>query len=354
MLVARRNGAAATLPDGKVLVAGGIGSGGTILSSAEIFDPKTNTFSPTTDLPGPRTTPAVQSLIDGRVLVAGGLFQYGSSGATNTSFAFNTDPKAGVVGRDFGQQVVGSETASTPVTVTNLGSEVLQFSGAAGLGGDHPDEFRIVSDRCSTRGLVSGGSCRIWVEATPQEVGTRTARLELTSNSIEPAQTELMVEGIPDPTGPTGPTGVTGGTGPTRTSGATGETGPTGTTGATGATGPEGPRGLRPGVSFSALALPARAGQFAVASVRCPAASAGCSVFRSRAAWKQAGKIHELKLRLPKRIKAGALVRARVAVPPSLAGRAKARNVGGRLVVVIGARSSEGRSTLVRRLIRVR
>jgi hypothetical protein len=70
MSVERAGAAAAPLADGRVLVVGG----GTSPSSAEIFDPKTNTFSSagigaTT---APRAHAAAAPLADGRVLIAGG------------------------------------------------------------------------------------------------------------------------------------------------------------------------------------------------------------------------------------------------------------------------------------------
>jgi hypothetical protein len=66
---------AARLPDGRVLVAGGYDSNtGDSLNTAEIFDPKTSTFSASGvgTMADIRYAPAVAALPDGRVLVAGG------------------------------------------------------------------------------------------------------------------------------------------------------------------------------------------------------------------------------------------------------------------------------------------
>jgi Kelch motif len=68
---ARSRAVAAPLPDGRVLVAGGAYKGGA-LDSAEIYDPVTGTFSPTDPLEVARASAAAASLPDGRVLVAGG------------------------------------------------------------------------------------------------------------------------------------------------------------------------------------------------------------------------------------------------------------------------------------------
>jgi hypothetical protein len=62
---------ATRLADGRVLIVGGV-DGAAALSTVELFDPATNTFSPAAPLPGPRATHGAALLRDGRVLVAGG------------------------------------------------------------------------------------------------------------------------------------------------------------------------------------------------------------------------------------------------------------------------------------------
>jgi Ca2+-binding RTX toxin-like protein len=74
----RAYAAAAPLPDGRVLVAGGggvdTGHGATRNASAEIFDPATNSFGSAGigAMSGPRDAAAAAPLPDGRVLLAGG------------------------------------------------------------------------------------------------------------------------------------------------------------------------------------------------------------------------------------------------------------------------------------------
>jgi hypothetical protein len=68
---------ATLLPDGRVLIAGG-GGGSKDAASAELFDPKTGTFGPTGSLVGPtgsmaRSDHTATLLPDGRVLIAGGV-----------------------------------------------------------------------------------------------------------------------------------------------------------------------------------------------------------------------------------------------------------------------------------------
>jgi hypothetical protein len=64
---------ATLLSDGRVLIAGGNNQNiPGILSSAELYDPKTGTFSPTGSMGTARTEFTATRLADGRVLVAGG------------------------------------------------------------------------------------------------------------------------------------------------------------------------------------------------------------------------------------------------------------------------------------------
>lgn len=74
MSVAREGFFSALLPNGKVLVAGGMrrAPGTTYLSSAEIYDPSTGTFTYTNSMPQTRGDPIGISLANGKVLVAGG------------------------------------------------------------------------------------------------------------------------------------------------------------------------------------------------------------------------------------------------------------------------------------------
>ncbi|MGH2546364.1 MAG: Kelch repeat-containing protein [Actinomycetota bacterium] len=68
----RQGPAAASLPGGRVLIAGGIGASMNFLDTAEVYDPATGTFSPTGSMSIERFKAAAAPLPDGRVLVAGG------------------------------------------------------------------------------------------------------------------------------------------------------------------------------------------------------------------------------------------------------------------------------------------
>jgi hypothetical protein len=82
MSVPRTGAVAAALPDGRVLVGSGTSSDlGNALSSAEVFNPTTNTFSSAGigAMSEPRSGGTAAPLGDGRVLVAGGFFGDGTS-----------------------------------------------------------------------------------------------------------------------------------------------------------------------------------------------------------------------------------------------------------------------------------
>jgi hypothetical protein len=78
---ARSYHTATLLPNGKVLVTGGL-DGSSILSSCELFDPQTNSWSTVAPLPGARYQHSATLLPNGKVLVAGG---YGSATSTIAS-----------------------------------------------------------------------------------------------------------------------------------------------------------------------------------------------------------------------------------------------------------------------------
>jgi hypothetical protein len=75
MLEGRINHSATLLPGGNVLVAGGTNSvidGGVILTSAELYDPATGSWTTTEGMPVARGGYTATLLGDGTVLVAGG------------------------------------------------------------------------------------------------------------------------------------------------------------------------------------------------------------------------------------------------------------------------------------------
>jgi len=100
MSIKRISHVATALQDGRVLITGGrtatsVAAGGVVLKSAEIYDPVTDTFTPTGDMNVARRSHTATLLSDGRVLIAGG----GSGVSTGTTMPIASceiyDPQTG-------------------------------------------------------------------------------------------------------------------------------------------------------------------------------------------------------------------------------------------------------------------
>ena len=136
----RHSHTATLLPDGRILVAGGFaapqGGNDVLLASAEVWDPKTETFSTTGSLEVPRAGQAAALLPDGRVLILGGTKT--SSDATEiwdpATGAFSPGPSMGqprggaAVRLDDGRVLVFGGTEDYPATAEVLDPASMSFS----------------------------------------------------------------------------------------------------------------------------------------------------------------------------------------------------------------------------------
>jgi hypothetical protein len=95
MTTPRANAAAIRLRDGRVLICGGTATGevGGVLSSAELFDPAAQTFTPTGSMTVARAGQTITMLRDGRVLLTGGVQNAGFRSELSSAEIY--DPAAG-------------------------------------------------------------------------------------------------------------------------------------------------------------------------------------------------------------------------------------------------------------------
>ena len=95
MTTPRANAAAIRLRDGRVLICGGTATGevGGVLSSAELFDPAAQSFTPTGSMTVARAGQTISMLRDGRVLLTGGVQNAGFRSELSSAEIY--DPGAG-------------------------------------------------------------------------------------------------------------------------------------------------------------------------------------------------------------------------------------------------------------------
>jgi hypothetical protein len=130
MLDARSDQSATLLPDGKVLIAGGMRRNQDFYKSAELYDPAIGRFERTSDMTIARVGHAAVLLSSGKVLIAGGWIGHGC-----TDSAELYDPAT----RRF-TQIANMTTRRGNPSATLLADGDVLIAG----GGDHdsPGEFR--------------------------------------------------------------------------------------------------------------------------------------------------------------------------------------------------------------------
>ena len=242
---ARYGAIAAPLPDGRILIAGGT-NGSQYLSSAELFDPSTDTFTPLSEsLTTARFGAAAAALPDGRILISGGCNSLcssqtaGTPGLLSSAELFSSWPEAAGAGGDFGVHQLNTPSAVRSVLVRNVGAQTLRITGAS-LAGSDTGDFAIVSDACSGATLELHQQCAIGVRFSPTAAGSRSAMIDLSDNA--PGTSTLTLSGTGQPANP-GAAGQNGTSGAAGAAGAAGAGGTAGLNGTAGAPGTQGPRG---------------------------------------------------------------------------------------------------------------
>jgi large repetitive protein len=228
---AREQQSATLLPDGEVLVAGGLNEGGDCCgqfeySSAELYNPASGTWAPTASMatkhagqtatllpsgwvlvagggtsvaeiyepkagiwvsPGPmstvRTHQTATLLPNGRVLVAGGDGPDSQPLSTAEEFLAGSGPLVTVAPGSiaFGGQQVGTVSAAHFYKVTNVGSADLVVTGATASGKD-PGDFRVHTG-CASAPVPPGGTCTVAARFAPSSISLRSATISVSDNA---------------------------------------------------------------------------------------------------------------------------------------------------------------------------
>ncbi len=134
-----RYGAQATLlANGKVLITGGFGPGTSqlpVLSSAELYDPQSRSFTATGSMSVPRVRHTATLLVDGRVLITGGIDSHGGGGAAaNTAELYDPSTGSFVLSSS-----MATERADHTATLLDSG-KVLIVGGWNGHAADSSDD----------------------------------------------------------------------------------------------------------------------------------------------------------------------------------------------------------------------
>jgi hypothetical protein len=182
-------GTATPLADGRVLFVG--------QESIQVYDPASEAFTDT-GLTGLALRGAsAATLPGGRVLLAGhSSAQYGSQ--EKEAKIFVSAPSATSPGLAFGEVPASETSGPQPLTVTNLGAQDLEVEGAA-LTGAGAADFEIVADECTGETLAFGESCDLRVSVTPSSSEPLSAAVTLTDNAPTSPQSFALSANAPEP-----------------------------------------------------------------------------------------------------------------------------------------------------------
>ena len=92
----------------------------------------------------------------------------------------------------FPQQLVGTTSAASNITVTNTALASIKFAGAVSLTGPNSGDFA-VSDNCHSSPLAAGATCTITLTFTPSAAGDRTATLVINDDALGGPQSISLV-----------------------------------------------------------------------------------------------------------------------------------------------------------------
>ena len=180
---------ATLLRNGWVLVAGGH------TRAAEIYEPKRAIWVTAGSMTTVRSHQTATLLPDGHVLVTGGGGPDNVAQSTAEEFLTGRGPLVtiGPALIAFGGQQVGTASPARGYRVTNEGSADLVATGVA-LTGPHPGDFRAMTD-CAKAPVPPGGTCTVLVSFVPTFTGLRTAAAAVSDNSPDPRQ-NVTVDGF--------------------------------------------------------------------------------------------------------------------------------------------------------------
>jgi N-acetylneuraminic acid mutarotase len=141
MLLARAHPVVVLLGDGRVLVAGGGTGGESVTAEAELYDPAANRWTPTGSMAAPRIDASALRLRTGRVLVAGGTAVAANQESSLTS-AETYDPTSGSWAP---AGVMSSAHAAAPIGMLPNGSVLIaggtDYQGGYGIGTTAADVY---------------------------------------------------------------------------------------------------------------------------------------------------------------------------------------------------------------------
>ncbi|MDO8187546.1 kelch repeat-containing protein [Conexibacter sp. JD483] len=195
------------LQDGRLLLTGNW------VTETVVQDLATGSTVASFPLPELRMDASFASLPDGRVLLAGGTTRAPAIVRTARASIFTPPTRRDPDDADFSTVAVGA-TAERSVTVRNSGGVRLWIDAIA-LAGPDAAEFAVVADSCSGSTLAPNAGCVVRLRLTPSSAGAKSAELTFDDNAEgSPAAALTAVATTPVTPEPGGGGGNGGGTPP--------------------------------------------------------------------------------------------------------------------------------------------